>query len=274
MQVVQFSDPHIDLRFPHRAAALAHAVTHVNTMPAGPDAVLITGDCVEHGHPDEYALFQDLLRLLRAPVFIVPGNHDDRAALLALYPPPAPNLPGFLQYAVDDFPLRLIGLDTHRPGHGGGELDGARLDWLEARLREAPERPTLLFMHHPPVRTGLHVMDGMDLRGREALCDLLLDHPQVLRVVAGHLHMSLTAGFAHTTVMTCPGTDATLHPDLSRPAQLRVQRQPPMCLLHAWTPETGLNSFTQVIAPAPWHPLFDGDRWHDFDPPHGPYLSL
>ena len=269
MQVVQLSDPHIDYRFPQKAAAFARAVAHVNTMPALPDAVILTGDCAEHARPDEYELFGELLGALRVPAFLVPGNHDDRAALLDLYPPPVGHLPGFMQYVVEDFPLRLIGLDTHRPGHGGGQLDQGQLDWLEARLREAPEWPTLLFMHHPPVKTGLDVMDGMDLRGREALCDLLLEHPQVLRVAAGHLHMSLTAGFAHTTVMTCPGTDTTLHPDLHRPAQLVVQRQPPMCLLHHWTPGTGLNSFTQVIAPAPWHPLFDGERWHDFDRPNG-----
>ncbi|GGK94914.1 metallophosphoesterase [Deinococcus radiotolerans] len=269
MQVIQLSDPHVDHRFPQKAAAFARAVAHVNTMPVLPDAVLITGDCVEHGRPDEYDLFGELLSALRVPAFIVPGNHDHRETLLQRYPPPTPNLPGFMQYAVEDFPLRLIGLDTHRPGQAGGALDRARLDWLEAQLREAPERPTLLFMHHPPLHTGLTVMDGMDLRGREALCDLLLEHPQVLRVVAGHLHMSVTAGFAHTTVMTCPGTDATLNPDLNQPAQLVVQRQPPTCLLHHWAPETGLNTFTQVIAPAPWHALFDGSAWHDFDRPNG-----
>lgn len=269
MQVIQLSDPHVDYRFPQKASAFARAVAHVNTMPVLPDAVLITGDCVEHGLPEEYALFEELLRALRVPAFLVPGNHDDRAALMQLCPPPAGHLPGFMQYVVEDFPLRLIGLDTHRPGHGGGELDRARLDWLDAQLREGPDRPTLIFMHHPPVQTGLHVMDGLDLRGREELCHLLLEHPQVLRVVAGHLHMSLTARFAHTTVMTCPGTDAALNPDLHQPQQLVVQRQPPMCLLHDWTPGTGLNTFTQIIAPAPWHTLFDGEAWHDFDRPNG-----
>ncbi|UBV41973.1 phosphodiesterase [Deinococcus taeanensis] len=263
MLLVQLSDPHIDLDRPGKAAAFARAVAHVNALPTAPDAVLLTGDCTEHGTAEEYEQFTALLRTLTVPAYLVPGNHDDRAELLRRFPPPGPALPGFMQYVVNDHPLRLIGLDTHRPGHGEGELDSVRLNWLDAQLQAAPAQPTLIFMHHPPVMTGLDVMDRIGLQGREALCDLLLTHPQVLRVAAGHLHMALTTRFAHTTVMTCPGTDTTLLPELSRPEQLLVQRQPPLCLIHAWSEATGLNSFTQAIAPTPWHALFDGRRWND-----------
>lgn len=267
MLIAQLSDPHIDLDQPHKAAAFREAVTHLLGLPMRPDALLITGDCTEHGHPEEYREFQALLGPLPMPVYLVPGNHDDRAEMLRRFPAPPGALPGFLQYVVDDFAVRLIGLDTQIPGQGRGELDAGRLDWLDARLGEAPERPTLIFMHHAPLKTGVQVMDALGLDGSAELCETLLRHPQVVRVVAGHVHMALTQRFAHTTLMTCPGTDATLQPDLSQPGKMVVQYQPPVCLLHAWSEATNLLSFTSLIGDVPWTVLHDGQTWAPHPPP-------
>ena len=38
-------------------------------------------------------------------------------------------------------------------------MDAPRLGWLKARLDEQPDRPTFIFMHHPPFPTGLQHMD-------------------------------------------------------------------------------------------------------------------
>ena len=268
MLVVQLSDPHIDALRPEKAAAFARAVGHVLELPLRPDAVLITGDCTDHGLRSEYDTFQALLAPLDMPVYVVPGNHDDRAALLSRFGHLGTQaLPGFLHYVVDDLPVRLMGLDTQRPGHGGGELCGRRLEWLDARLDEARDRPTLLFMHHPPLVSGLDVMDAIGLEGSARLCDLVLRHPHVARVVAGHVHMALTTGFGSSTLMTCPGTDATFQPDLSHPHQLILQYQPPLALLHTWSQPTGLLSFTHFLESPPWVMLHDGQQWAPNDPP-------
>ncbi|WP_198170605.1 phosphodiesterase [Deinococcus arboris] len=263
MLLAQLSDPHVDRTRPHKAAALRRAVAFVATLPQPPDAVLITGDCTDHGHPDEYDEFEAALEPLPMPVFVVPGNHDDRAELLSRRPPPGEACESFMQYVVENFPLRLIGLDTQWPGHGGGELCAQRLAWLDEVLSQAPARPTLLFMHHPPVQTGLQVLDDIGLRGHAEFCAVVAHHPQVVRVVAGHVHLPLTASFAHTTVMTCPGTDATFQPAWAQPDKLVIQYQPPLALLHRWTAEGGLTSFTAVPEAAPWVTLHDGQRWAD-----------
>lgn len=261
MLIAQLSDPHIDRTRPEKAAAFAQAVAHIQGLPMRPDAVLITGDCTDHGEPDEYAQFMTLLRPLDMPVHVIPGNHDDRGRLRALFPPGQDALPDFMQYTVDDLPVRLIGLDTLVPGQGSGDLDDTRLDWLDARLDEQRDRPTLLFMHHPPLVSGLDIMDAIGLRGSAALCDIVLRHPHVARLVAGHLHMAITTTFGHSTLMTCPGTDCTFQPDLSHPDRLVVQYQPPLCLLHSWSEKTGLLSYTRVIDHTPWTVLHDGQGW-------------
>ena len=76
-----------------------------------PDAVLITGDLTDCGLDSEYALLARLIRKhLPMPVYVIPGNHDRRAALRAGLAdlPGVTSDPEFVQYAVDDLPVRLV----------------------------------------------------------------------------------------------------------------------------------------------------------------------
>src|SRR5215216_6808374 len=104
MIIAQISDPHIglggDSDDPQDEAAiqLRRAVDHLMRLPASPDVVLITGDCVDGGSMPEYQRFQALIRPLTMPVYIVPGNHDNREHLLALFGPQgSASLAGFAQ---------------------------------------------------------------------------------------------------------------------------------------------------------------------------------
>lgn len=262
MLIAQLSDPHLNPGRPHKLEALRAAVAHLLALPMRPDAVLVTGDLADTGTADEYTLFRELTGPLPMPVYVVPGNHDDREVMLEVFGVQGTSpLPGFMQYALDIGPLRLIALDTHVPGQGGGQLDQVRLNWLDERLTEAPTRPTLIFMHHPPLPSGLSVMDRIGLEGADALQDLLWRHPQVERVLAGHTHMAQTRRLAGTLLVTCPGLDFSLLPDLTQSQKLVVQQQPPLCLLHEWREETGLLTYTSVIGQFPLETLHDGQGW-------------
>src|SRR6267378_2762428 len=112
------------------------------------------------GETPEYDHLRRILAPLPMPLFVIPGNHDAREPLRAAfggarYLPPD----GFIQYVIEDYPLRLVALDTHIPGENGGVLCAARLAWLDEALAMAPDRPTLLMMHHPPFLTGVEHMD-------------------------------------------------------------------------------------------------------------------
>src|SRR4051812_25421157 len=108
MIIAQISDPHIGLGEDPADAqdkvtvCLRRAVDHLMRLPAPPDVVLVSGDCVDGGSMPEYQRFRALLRPLTMPVYVIPGNHDDRVQLQALFGPQgsAP-LAGFVQYVVD-----------------------------------------------------------------------------------------------------------------------------------------------------------------------------
>jgi Icc protein len=99
-------------------------------------------------------------------------------------------------------------LDSTRPGEDRGELDATRLNWLEATLNEAPKTPTLLAMHHAPLLTGMAEVDevGLPVSDRRALGAVVERHPQILRIVAGHVHQTIGATLGGRAVLAVPST--------------------------------------------------------------------
>jgi len=271
MLIAQITDTHISTpgsvndRYFHTPEHLERAVAHLNRLAPRPDVALATGDLVERGEPEEYARLRAILDRLAMPLYVIPGNHDSREHLARAFADRGylPTRGEFLHYTVEEWPVRLVGLDTQVPGQPGGALCPERLAWLDARLGEAPARPTLVFMHHPPFVTGLAAMDGMGLEGKEALAAVIRRHPQVERIACGHVHRPMTRRFAGTVATTCPATAHQIALELRPAERLSVVMEPPACTLHLWLgADAGLVSHVSVIGDErPPFTLFDGQRW-------------
>lgn len=270
MIVAQITDFHIgppgsvfDTRY-DTPGHLRRAVAHLNGLRPRPACVLGTGDLVEKGSAEEYARLRDILAGLELPIYLIPGNHDDRAGLARAFADAGymPEPGGFIQYAVEDGPLRLLALDTSIPGESGGTLCPIRLAWLEAQLAAAPDRPTLIFMHHPPFRTGIARMDMMGLADADAFAEVLRRFGNVERIVCGHLHRPITRRFAGTVASTCPATAHQIGLDLET-ERLSMVMEPPAAMLHLWLgPEDGLVSHVSYLGEGfRTDVIFDGGEW-------------
>ena len=129
--------------------------------------------------------------------------------------------------------LRLIAIDTTRPGEDPGALDAARLGWLDEELATAPKTPTLLAMHHPPFLTGVRAWDELGLpdADRQALGDVVARHAQVRRIVAGHVHHTIIGELAGRAVLTVPSTYVQLRLDF-RSQELELADEPAGFAVH------------------------------------------
>jgi 3',5'-cyclic AMP phosphodiesterase CpdA len=143
-------------------------------------------------------------------------------------------------------PVRLIGLDSVVPGDPAGRLGPEQLVWLDARLGEAPEEPTLVALHHPPFRTGIDHMDAMMLEDGDALAAVIDRHRQVERVLCGHVHRAVQCRFAGTIAQIAPGTAHAVQLTLAG-APSRWVMEPPGVLLHEWRDGRGLVSHLDFI---------------------------
>lgn len=256
MLIAQITDLHagqrleVDGRVIDTLEGARRGVAHLNALDPRPVAVVVTGDLVAEERLDHYESVAAVLGGLAMPFHVIPGNHDDRALMRRVFGP-AGNLPSdgeFLHYVIEDHDLRLIALDTQDPGKESGLLCKARLDWLERRLAEAPDRPTLVAMHHPPIATGIPEFDRMGLAAPGDFGTIIGRSPQVKAIACGHVHRDIAASWQGTLVAVTPSTGYQYGLELTEGPSLAMVAEPPAARLFLWTPEAGLRSHISYIA--------------------------
>lgn len=210
-------------------------------MKPRPDMLIATGDLADTGDDlESYERLKLALSDLPFPVFYALGNHDGREAFRAAFPDvPMPD--GFMQYAIEDYQLRILVLDTLEDGRHGGNFCETRAAWLRARLAEAPGRPTLLVLHHPPIETGLSWMtENEEAEWVKRLEAIVAAQGNIVAIVAGHLHRPVVTHWAGTTLAVCAATApqvaldfAAIDPDWpdGRPM---IVADPPCYAIHWW----------------------------------------
>lgn len=248
MIIAQISDTHIappgqmTCAVAPMAEALARVVAFLNQLRPRVDLTLLSGDVTHAGATAEAQHAVEILMDLDMPFRIVPGNHDDREVLAKVFGPEVcPVTPqGTVDYVIDSDPMRIIALDTLSPGQPGGRIEPERLDWLRARLDEAPTRPTLLICHHPPLRIGVPETDEDGFEGAEELASIVAQHPNIQRILCGHVHLHTTTRWSGTLVTTAPSIGMQLTLDLTQQSKSGFRLSDPAFLLHHWTPDQQL----------------------------------
>ena len=241
-------------------AMLESAVDTVLALSPRPDVVLVTGDLTNDGEPEAYAAIRPTLARLPMPVYAIPGNHDDREAMLALNGVASIGAgSAFRQYAVDLDDLRLVALDSNVPGKPHGELCAERLDWLEAELAATADRPVLIMVHHPPAETGIGFMDRIGLVPDERLDSIIGRHAtRIQRIVCGHIHRAIFYSWQGVPVSVAPGVahHVILALEGEEPAFVM---EPPGFHLHHWSKAGGLVTHQVPIGAYPGPYRFSGN---------------
>ena len=222
MRIAQITDTHLALDVSSRTEDLARCVAQINDLDPLPDLVIHTGDVSHHGLPEEYAVARDIMEQLKSPWFVMAGNKDNRAQMFDAFLQcgiPRSGIP-FVQYALDDFDLRIVCLDTVSEKSNKGDLCGERLADFELMLDCEPGKPTVLFMHHPPFEIST-IPEPFQFERRESAAEFLeivAEHPEIRQIFCGHVHRpyEALAGKVPAIVMTAVAVD------------LRKGPQPPM----------------------------------------------
>ena len=193
--LVQSHDPRVRLEA---------AIDLINAHHADAACCVVTGDMVETASDASYAALRAALGRLSVPVLPLTGNHDSHALLRTHLPVPEGAMPDFVQYAVGLDGHVLIALDTLDEGKDSGLLCEARLNWLQTALEAAGDTPVSIFMHHPPVKLGLAMLDPDNLANAEAFWEIVDRYPSVRTIFAGHVHRPTTSHRKGVTITTLP----------------------------------------------------------------------
>jgi 3',5'-cyclic AMP phosphodiesterase CpdA len=213
MRIAQISDTHISLDFPARQSDLERCVAQINALRPRPDVVIHTGDISHDGLSEQYEIARNLLQKLEVPWFVLAGNRDKRQPLIKAFSQcgiPRASFP-FVQYAVDEFAVRLVCVDTHSDASNKGELCPDRLDDLERLINAEPDRPTAIFMHHPPfdVPVAPDPFQFVSRENADVFWKIVAFHGSVRGVFCGHVHRRAAAriGSVPVRVMTAVALD-------------------------------------------------------------------
>ena len=238
--------------------ALSNAVDAVLRLSPPPDVVLVTGDLADSPDSEVYAHVISELARIPMPTFVIPGNHDSRSTMLDCFPSlPTIEKERFVAYAIEDYPVRLIGIDSTVDGKHTVEFCKRRARWLDTTLAQRPDTPTLIFLHHPPMDSGVVAMDFLGFDWANELESVVRRHSQIVRIACGHHHRSMTAAWAGTIVTVAPSTSHQFPARFGEDALPAFAVETPGMLLHYWTGQR-LVTHTVPIDPAPTKEFFTG----------------
>jgi Icc protein len=226
--------------------------------PNRPDLLVVSGDITDNGDIESFEDAAALLAGCPFPVWPMVGNHDSREALFQAFPY-VTGEGGFVHYAVDAGGLRLVLLDTLEPGRHGGAFCEHRAEWLARELATHPDTPTLIFMHHPPVVSGVDWMDpAPDEEWIARFGAVVEDHRQIVAIHCGHLHRPITTTFRGISLSVTGSVAPLVSMDL-RPVELDhpdgrdlITTEPPSYALHRWDGHSLVSHYEDVSG---WHAL-------------------
>lgn len=199
---------------------------------AGADALVVNGDCTDANTPAQVERFRRIMNgagRLGRDWFAVRGNHDN-------HPQGRPGRRrrgGAGEPIPDHFgahftarqrhftgaagPVRILGVDTSLPHLEGGHIGEAQFAAIGAELAADPERPTVVFGHHPVTSCagasniggpGFILPRAQSLR----LQRMLAGAPGTLAMFAGHTHRTRRGGADIGGVDYCERGAAFGHP--------------------------------------------------------------
>ncbi len=223
MLIAQISDPHITAKG-EKAYGIAPSndnlslcIDHINQFIPKIDIALITGDIANDCSQNATQNSAEILSKLNCPFFIIPGNHDDKQTLWSVFGGQAiPSMEkGFINYVIERPDIRLIAIDSTKENSSGGQICQTRLQWLGECLIQEPQKPTIIFMHHPPVKFSVIETDIDGFDGADDLGELIAKFSNIKAIICGHVHLPTHSLWNGTIVSAAPSTGMQLGLDLS-----------------------------------------------------------
>jgi Icc protein len=251
MIIAQISDTHIavdTLDAEQRVHDFERTIADIDKLDPAPDVIVHTGDIVHNGRPDEYARAAAILAKAREPVFVIPGNKDERANLRAAFAGDGYLAPDsdFVDYTIEDYPVRLIAIDTLNLGSNRGEFCRARANRLIDMIDAETSKPIAVLAHHPPFEVPVGP-DSLNFETPEMMARLqqALQHSgRVIAVISGHVHRGTFGQVGRIPATVMPSVATTLRKG-EYPARMKMR---PVYHIHRFDPTWGFATETRIVA--------------------------
>ena len=251
MNIFHISDLHFNSDDPRGIANLSNILNCINSYKNSGDLLLVSGDIINRDFHDYQPVFQ-MLDTLNMPYLCATGNHDVSEALisaLARFCPhhPKPLLPNKLDYICDDFPLKIITLDSFKANVPGGEISNSQFEFLIREL-ENTDKPIIIMIHQFTLNAGLFFFDKQNSAPcYQTFNQIIYRYQNKIKLVAcGHLHNSLISHIGTVPVIASFSANWQAHLDFSPLPELKNPSRPVGFYLHRFDGKN-LISFAMAL---------------------------
>ena len=248
MKVLQITDPHLygradgRLRGVETDSTVRAVLEDALARHPDPAAILVTGDLVQDD-VSGYLRFRSIFGSLRQPVLCIPGNHDEPEAMRRELAGAPFRIGGAHRFGAWNFVM----LDSYDAGKVGGLLQDAELARLDAELSAGAELHSLVCLHHHPVATGSHWLDGIGLANATDFWRVLDAHPGVRGVAWGHVHQEFRGRRGAVELFATPSTGAQFRPASEK---FTLDQRPPAYRSFELHADGRIDSQVHWVAPA------------------------
>lgn len=214
MKFIHLSDPHVQNNDFHLygldpAKQLELAIKSINKNFKDIDFIVITGDLTHNGDKKAYRKLKKIIKKSKKEVILLLGNHDNRENFLQVFKD-YPTNEGYIQDCRVIDKKAFIFLDTLIPNTPCGDMNDEQFIWLEKELQKNKKKDTFMFMHHPPIQSGIPIMDKMNFLSNERLKELFKKYPNIKYLFFGHIHRIITGLWAGVPYLGMRGTNHQL----------------------------------------------------------------
>ena len=251
MIIAQISDTHLTLDTPdadQRISDFEAVIADINSLDPAPDVIVHTGDIVHNGLREEYAKAVEIISRSKFPLYALVGNKDDRTEMKSAFSDQGyiNRNSEFVDYAVDDGPVRMIMLDTLCIGSNKGDFCEKRADKFNNMIENDIIKPIAVFTHHPPfeVSVGPEPLHFDDPAAMQRLRRTLQNSGRVKGIFSGHVHRATTGQIdgIPTSVMSAVATPLRwdTYPD--------AMKTRPVYQIHRFDEEGAFSSETRIVS--------------------------
>ena len=154
--------------------------------------VIITGDLVESGTFEDYAVLKSELEKLlgNIPYILTLGNHDNKAAFYKGWFNKECNEPYNTVNEIDN--LRIISFDNSVYKNSDGFISDKQYEWLENQLKDGTQKDTILMLHHHLIKDQF-TTPAVNYSDR---FEEIIKESSIIGIFVGHTHHPFKGYFA------------------------------------------------------------------------------
>jgi 3',5'-cyclic-AMP phosphodiesterase len=206
---VQISDSHIGFSLPANPDVLGtlnETIDRINALPQQPAFVMHTGDVTHLSKVEQFDAAKSVLGRLKAPLFVIPGEHDaigtEGAARFAAAFPNAAAPDGW--WSFDRNGVHFVALVNVFNYETMGVLGTKQLDWLAKDLAPLKGDTPIVVFGHVPLYALYPAWGWTTEDGAKAIA--MLKRFSAVTVLNGHIHQIITQRDGNISFATAAAT--------------------------------------------------------------------